>query len=119
MTSLFKNFKFTDWKEGKTAKGLRRFFRLSANVWLNVMILPNNKLFIVYGNEKINNKLIWEEGKRHELLSYIEELVNCRGDPIAFEDMTQHEKLCEIGKNENIKYNIKHKVHSFGDGYDL
>jgi hypothetical protein len=118
MSKLF-SFKSTEWKEGKTAKGLRRFYRLWADKWLNVMILQNNKLFIVYANEKVNNTLVWEESKKKEILRAVEELVTGAEEAVAFEDMTQHEKLCEIGKNENIKYNIKHKVNTFGDGYDL
>ena len=114
MSKLFA-FKNYDWKEGKTQKGLRRFYKLWANVWLNVVILQNNKLFIIYGGEKIKNNLIWDEGKKNIILKEVEELLT-GAEPKAFEDMSPHEKLVEIGRRENIKYNKQ--INKFGDGYD-
>lgn len=112
MSKLF-GFKNYEWKEGKTQKGLRRFYKLWANLWLNVVILQNNKLFIIYGGEKINNNFSWDEAQKNIILKGVEELVT---EPKAFEDMLPHEKLVEIGKRENIKYNKQ--INKFGDGYD-
>lgn len=125
------------WAEGKTKKGDRRFYKSWANMWLNVVILQNKKLFITHGGEIIKNSLIWDENKKDDILECIHDLVfygeyklknkkkypdlwiseetkriynrNIDNEPKAYEDMKPHEQLAEIGRRENIKYEKEKK----------
>ncbi|MFN7836026.1 MAG: hypothetical protein ACK5NY_09625 [Burkholderiaceae bacterium] len=141
MFNLFKS-KFSncdDWIEGTTKKKDRRFYKTFANMWLNVVILQNKKVFITHGGEIIKNSLIWDENKKEDILECIHDLVFYReyklknkikypnlwiseatkriynrdidNEPKAFEDMKPHEKLIEIGRRENIKYQKQKKLN--------
>jgi hypothetical protein len=104
--------KNTNWKEGTTKHGNRRFYRLYYGKWLNAVLYPHNKIYITYAGEKINHHLLWDEENKDQILNGVVMLV--ADIPKAWEDMKQHEKLAEIGKNENIKYNKQ-----FGDGFEI
>jgi radical SAM superfamily enzyme YgiQ (UPF0313 family) len=58
---------------------------------------------------------IIQSRSEESILKEVEELLT-GAEPKAFEDMSPHEKLVEIGRRENIKYNKQ--INKFGDGYD-
>lgn len=123
--SLFsgKNFaKLDDWNQSTTQKGQKKLSIKWKNHWINVVFNKTGYLFITFDKEIIHNKLKHMNGEMTDVLfgllvdlifDFLKKKAN---EPKAWEDMKQHEKLAEIGKNENIKYNKQ--INKFGDGYD-
>lgn len=118
------------WKEGVTKKGEKKLTTLRNKKWLTVVIYPNDRLFIIYDNKIIKNKLKYSEihsnDELYELINAILEdkgLQSCtstelKDKPKAWEDMKPNEQLVEIGIRETIKYFNQMKVDKFGDGYE-
>ena len=95
------------WKESETKTGKTKYFTKLNNKWLSVVILDNNKLFIIYDNEKVKNNFVWNETRKNNILDQVLFFIKQKYNIGLVNSFI---KLLENGKNEQLK---------FGDGYEF
>jgi hypothetical protein len=113
--NIKKNYYNTNWKQGLTKAGKVKFFCKRNDKWVNMGISEVGKkklVWIIYNNDIIKKHDIKFEDDYEKLKEDVDKFIEKQAKGLlsdedeekAFEDMKPHEKLVEIGKRENIKY---------------
>ncbi len=105
------------WIKSTTKNGRTNYSYVFGFNRINVIVLNNNKLYIIYKNNKeYYNRTITESNKKvvlQEVLNYVCEKYN-----IELPRLYQtYDFISEIGRREEIKTNKE--INKFGDGYNI
>ena len=103
------------WSKSTTENGRTKYYTKINNDWINVVILDNGNLFILFKGKKETLKGVkWNEERKTEILKLvIKHIVDKYDIQMKRGLMGAYDFICEIGKRQEIK------AEKFGDGYDI